>query len=48
MADNFVIGRYGDKLSGAQAAMAAEGARSIALYNFVQVWWSNKIREVLK
>jgi hypothetical protein len=48
MADKFVIGRYGDKLAGAQAAVAAGGVRSMLSYNFVQVWWSNKIREVLK
>jgi polysaccharide biosynthesis transport protein len=47
MADKFVIGRYGDKLAGAQAAAAAGRAPSIVSYNFVQVWWSN-ICEVLK
>jgi Mrp family chromosome partitioning ATPase len=48
MADKFAIGRYGDKLAGAQAAGAAGRAASIVSYNFVQVWCSNKIREVLK
>lgn len=48
MVDKFVIGRYGDKLAGAQAAVAAGRERSMVSCNLVQVWWSNKIREVLK
>ncbi|MGY4602906.1 succinoglycan biosynthesis transport protein ExoP [Bradyrhizobium sp. USDA 4474] len=49
MADKFVIGRYGDKLAGAQAA-AAGGRVPLdhVMQNFIQVRWSSKIREVLK